>query len=242
MRLGSTVNAPGPCSVSRRTGRPPPGATSKRPATAVSVYGSASGSLTGALCARTCIDGRSVRRTVGGPCEQPIGEVHRVLSVRHDQALLDDRATGLVAPHRQPFLEAQLGEMASRQQLGRDPGAVLAGQHGRRPIGESQPLPQRAEHDRAAPGRGQRRHEQAVIAPREHAADGTGGVSSEPVGDEPLVGQQAHDVRAVGRRVGDAAQQLGHDRLPDRPASSTADSADSRQPASVSGPSTPGPP
>ena len=90
--------------------------------------------------------------------------------------------------------------------------------------------------------RRQRGDEQPVVAPGEHAADGARRVSAQPVGDEPLVGQQPRGVASPSAAEHGDADAAAPSRASSDAASSTADSAGSRQPASVSGASTPPPP
>ena len=69
------------------------------------------------------------------------------------------------------------------------------------------------EHHDAAERRRQRRDQEAVIPPRDHAGNGADRVAAQAVGDEPLARDQRVGIRGVGRRPGDAANGFSHGRL-----------------------------
>ena len=163
------------------------------------------------------VDGRLVRAKVQRGCEldehgavaldHAPRHVRGVLEVREQRALLQAEPVDLVAPHGQPRFEAKLRE---RRRGVRELGAVFGEERGERDdvaALEAHLLAHAREHHRAAERRGQGRDEQAVIAAREHAADGARGVAPEAVGEQPLLREEPR-----GRRPGerDATDEIGH--------------------------------
>ena len=143
------------------------------------------------------------------PSSDAIGDVHRVLLVRHHDALLDRESVDAVEPDRQPQLEAELGQMLGAVRRVRAGDFVLVAEPDDAVPGQPHALEQVIEQDHAAERRGQRRDQHAVVAARQHAGDRAGGVAAEAVGDQPLAPRRAlargdRFVLAVARRVNDA--------------------------------------
>ena len=67
------------------------------------------------------------------------------------------------------------------------PGLVQAGQRHDFPVRPAQLLADGTQHDRAPEGRGQSSDQQGVIAPCQRSGDGTRGIASEAIGDQPLL-------------------------------------------------------
>ena len=98
-------------------------------------------------------------------------DVHRVLPVQHQEALLDDRAVHLVAPQGQALFEPELREVVRAGHLQHAARALLPADLEARTIGQTHPLGDVVEHDGAPERRRQGRDEQPVVAARRHAGD-----------------------------------------------------------------------
>ncbi len=122
------------------------------------------------------------------PIEQSVGDPGGVLMVREHDSLLQRHARLLEPPDRPSVVEPELDERFGEQEL--SVARLEPTERDDRAVREVQRFAELVQEGGAAGGRGEGSAEQAVVAPREHAADGAAGVAAEAVGEEPLAAEQ----------------------------------------------------
>ena len=122
------------------------------------------------------------------PFEQPVDDPGGVLVVRQHDALLQRHAGLLEPPDGAAVVEPELDQRLGKQEL--SVARLETAERDDRAVGEVQRLAELVQEGGAAGRRGEGGDQQAVVAPREHAADGAAGVAAEAVGEEPLTADQ----------------------------------------------------
>ena len=148
------------------------------------------------------MDGGHELESCGGARQVAVGHQHRVLAVGHQDPPFKLDSADLIAPHRQTEIEPKVLQVRVVA-IGRA-AIAIALERDRGPAATRNPLRKMGQQEEPTQRRGQGGNQEAVIAPRGGAADGSRCIAPQAVGDQPLPGQPLLAVEPRRRRISDA--------------------------------------
>src|SRR5256885_12552103 len=130
-----------------------------------------------------------------------VADMDRILQMRQQHAFLDHDVADMISPNWEPVFEAELSQEIGTFQIELSAGAFFRAERNDVILAEAEKFRYVIPHHDPSERSRQRRDEQSMIATRHCAGDGTGRISTKPVGNEPFASKQelAGHLRSVPR-------------------------------------------
>src|SRR5262249_22017046 len=116
-------------------------------------------------------------------------EMNRVLTIKKNDALFQADPLEFIQPNGESVFQTEFSDVLGDRCGILWPAGIVTADLNRPAIGQTNIFGKMVEHDDASKGGRQGGDKQSVIAPRDDASDGSGSVTTDTVGGQPLLSE-----------------------------------------------------